>query len=109
MNSKEKVELVEKVISIYRQAEEATTAIEKALGCEIDLLGGGSVGVLYKAIDLLIDNTALLIGDTDNRWLSWYIFDTGCGESDTGVEVQDVGTVNIKSPKDLIRFLEWHT
>ena len=100
----EKAQKIELVTTLVKHYEDFSAALDK-MRPYIDLTGSGISNLYFS----LFETASKLASDEikdDWQWLEWFIYDNNCGKR--GLEAGEAGTKlkPIKTPEDLINFLE---
>jgi hypothetical protein len=96
MSKQEKIDLIKQLVAIVQTSQKQLDDIYAIFGCcEFDF-----AETFYKLVDLHINLISEKVGDK-SEWISWFLFETNCGESTNGVEVEGK-EYTIKTVEDLV-------
>jgi hypothetical protein len=101
MTKKQKVKEVATLVRAYNDVLAQFNRLNDAIGADDSPFHD----VIFKVLDRYVDSVAKLIGDTNHKWLVWYIFENNCGKAGEAIRVNGK-RYEIKTPKDFITFLE---
>jgi hypothetical protein len=83
MNKQEKIDLIKQLVDIVQTAQKQLDDIYAMFGCCEFQFGD----TFHKLVNLYINLISEKVGDK-SEWISWYIFETNCGENTNGVKIE---------------------
>lgn len=93
---------IEQVAALYRKLNAASDALEKLTGCNMD---SPLLLAMWQLFDAQVDAVSELLGDS-HGWLSWFIWENGCGRKKLAVRHPGQPLRRIATPADLARHME---
>jgi len=102
MTRNEKYQMIADVVEDYQTLSKQYDELDTALGLGI---GGKLYSAVWGSFDKYLKTVQTVLGDTEDDWIGWYIYENGCGEYEYKAGWGE-DMFKIKNVDDLIKIME---